>query len=187
MYYLVFDHEAKVIANNFLDNGISYLGYYRSDIDSIDGFFEQDISKFKEILENADKVIGYNIKRYDLPILERYFDFNLPDQKIIDIFDIIAVQHNVYLKLDNIAETTLGRGKIANGLDAIRFYKEGKLKELKEYCDKDVEITKDLYEFIMKYGYILYTDGLNQIKKLEIKIDPQSTNTKQSENNISLF
>lgn len=185
MYYLVFDHEAKVIANNFLDNGISYLGYYRSDIDTIDGFFEQDIFKFKEILENADKVIGFNIKKYDLPILKKYFDFNLSDQKIIDIFDIITIQHNVYLKLDNIAETTLGKGKIANGLDAIRFYKEGKLRELKEYCDKDVEITKDLYEFIMKYGYILYTDGLDQIRKLEIKITPE--NIRQPESNISLF
>lgn len=169
--YLVFDHEAKIIADNFLNNGISYLGYYRSDEDKLDGFFEDELDKFKELMDLADEIIGYNILGYDFPVLRKYYDFDLSKKKITDLFKIIAEKHKVYLKLDNIATTTLNASKIAHGLDAVRFYKEGNLAKLKEYCDMDVKLTKDLYEFIKTNGYFLYTDGLGQKIKLELSLE----------------
>lgn len=169
--YLVFDHEAKIIADNFLDNGISYLGYYRSDEDKLDGYFEEDMLKFKELMEKADTIIGYNIYGYDLPILRKYFDFDLSKKKVIDLFKIIADKYKIYLKLDNITTTTLNSSKIAHGLDAVRFFKEGKLNKLKEYCDMDVKLTKELYEYILENGYFYYTDGIGEKKKLELRLN----------------
>jgi len=172
--FIVFDHEAKIIADNFIDNGISYLGYYRSDTDVLDGFFEKDLEKFKELIEKADTIIGYNIIGYDIPVLRKYYDLDLSKKQIIDIFKIIADKHKVYLKLDNLTTTTFGLSKIAHGLDAVRFYREGKLDKLKEYCDMDVKLTKDLYDYIIQNGYCYYTDGLGQKIKLEVSFEPKA-------------
>ena len=35
-------------------------------------------------------------------------------------------------------------------------FKEGKMDEIKKYCLKDVEITKNLYEFGKKNGHVLF-------------------------------
>jgi DEAD/DEAH box helicase domain-containing protein len=49
--------------------------------------------------------------------------------------------------LDSIATSTLGVEKTAEGLQAIRWYKEGRLPEIAEYCCYDVKITKLVHEF----------------------------------------
>ncbi len=172
--YVVFDIESqKIFAEvdgNHKELGVSYMAYYRSDTKRIEGFFENDVLKFKDIIDQADLIIGYNIIEFDFPVLEAYFPINLPQTKICDIFKIIYKKHKIYLKLDNIAEATLGAGKIAHGLDAIRFYREGNFAKLKEYCDSDVQITTDLYDFINENGYFYYNDGLGQKRKLELSL-----------------
>ena len=181
--YIVFDHEAKVIADNFLDNGISYLGYYRSDTDLLDGFFENDLDKFKILMDEADTIIGYNILGYDIPVLKKYYDFDLSKKKVVDIFKVIADKHKLYLKLDNLTSTTFNESKIAHGLDAVRFYKEGKLDKLKEYCDMDVKLTRDLYEFIKENGYCFYTNGIGEKVKIEVSFEEE----KKDEGAFGLF
>jgi DEAD/DEAH box helicase domain-containing protein len=54
---------------------------------------------------------------------------------------------NHRLSLDSIATSTLGVEKTAEGLQAIRWYKEGRLSEIAEYCCYDVKITKLVHEF----------------------------------------
>ena len=39
---------------------------------------------------------------------------------------------------------------------ALKWYKEGKIDEIKKYCLKDVEITKNLYDFGRKNGHVLF-------------------------------
>lgn len=173
--YVVFDVESKKIfeevGGNHKDLGISYMAYYRSDTDKVEGFFEDEVIKFKDIMENAELVIGYNTLEFDYKVLEAYFPIDLNKIRSCDLFDIIYKKHKIYLKLDNIAEATLGAGKIAHGLDAIRFYREGKLDKLKEYCDSDVQITADIYKFICENKFFYYTDGLGQKVKMELDLD----------------
>jgi DEAD/DEAH box helicase domain-containing protein len=178
--YIVFDIESKKIFEevengNHAELGISYLAYYRSDEDKIEGVFENDVIKFKEFIDKADLVIGYNIIDFDFPVLKAYFDFKLEANRICDLYKIIYQQTGVYLKLDNITQATFGAGKIAHGLDAIRFYREGNLDKLKEYCDMDVKLTTDLYKFIKENGYCFYTDGLGNKVKLDVKLSDQPT------------
>lgn len=185
MYYIVFDVESKKIfeetqAGDPKEVGISYLAYYDSEKDEIVGFFEEDVPKFQAIMEKADRVIGYNIVGFDFPVLEAYFPVNLPKNKICDLYKLIHEQHKIHLKLDNLTTATFGAGKIAHGLDAIRFYREGNFDKLKEYCDMDVKLTADLYKFIEENGYCFYTDGLGEKQKLEVKL-----NSEQGANNTS--
>lgn len=169
-YYLVFDTEACDIANNFKDNGVSYVAYYRSDTEKVEGFFEKDVEKFKKLLDEADYIVGYNTLGYDYPVLEKYFQFEWKKYNNVDIFKLILNQHGLYLKLDNIAECTLEKNKIAHGLDAVRFYKEGKLDKLKEYCDMDVLITKEVFDFVLENGYLFYHSGTGEKRKIDIRL-----------------
>ncbi|MBU6415209.1 WYL domain-containing protein, partial [Patescibacteria group bacterium] len=61
------------------------------------------------------------------------------------------------LSLNSLASATLGASKSSDGLQALQWYKEGKIELIKEYCLKDVQITKDLYEFGKKNGHLLFT------------------------------
>ncbi len=176
--YVVFDVESKKIFDEVEDRdprklGISYMAYYRSDTDTLDGFFDEDVPKFKEILDKADLVVGFNTIEFDFPVLDGYFPVKASDYHQCDLFQIIAKKHDVYLKLDNVTESTLGGGKIAHGLDAIRFWREGKLDKLKEYCDSDVQLTKDLYEYILKNKHFFYTDGLGNKVRLELDLEEE--------------
>lgn len=166
--FIVFDTEACRIASNIKDNGVSYMSYYDSETDKIIGFFEKDVKKFEKVLNDADFVVGYNIFGYDYPVLKKYFQFDEKKLNSVDIFKLIVEQHKIFLKLDNIGTTTLNYPKVASGLDAVRFYNEGKLDKLKEYCDADVDITTQVFDFILKNGFIIYKDGLGKKIKLNI-------------------
>jgi DEAD/DEAH box helicase domain-containing protein len=193
--YLVFDVESKNIFDevenaDHAELGISYMAYYRSDTGELSGFFEKDIHKFKELMDKADLIVGYNILDFDYPVLKGYFEFDPKKYKSCDLYKLIHQQHKIHLKLDNITSATLGGGKIAHGLDAIRFYREGNLDKLKEYCDSDVQLTKDIYEFVKENGFLYYTDGIGNKIKLHVDlnmVNRDSTNDQHSDNGFGLF
>lgn len=110
------------------------------------------------ILEKADVLVGYNSDHFDIPILNRYYAGDL--SKIHSI-DLLAEIRNVLgrrLKLDSVAEATLGRKKTGHGLDAVKWWQEGEYEKVKKYCIEDVRITKDVYEFALKNGKVRYMD-----------------------------
>ncbi len=41
---------------------------------------------------------------------------------------------------------------------ALKWWKQGKLKEIIEYCMQDVKVTRDLYLFGRDEGFLLFTN-----------------------------
>ena len=72
------------------------------------------------------------------------------------------------VKLDNLAQMTLGAGKSGDGLQALKFWKLGQIEELKKYCLDDVRITKELYDYVLKYGKLAYKDYF-ETKEIQVK------------------
>ena len=79
------------------------------------------------------------------------------------------------IKLDTVAEATLGVNKSGHGLEAVTWWKQGKFEEVKKYCLDDVRITKDIYEYALKNGLLKYKDA-GAIK--DIKLDVSKWETK---------
>ena len=52
----------------------------------------------------------------------------------------------------------MGVEKTAEGLQAIRWFKEGKLIEIAEYCCYDVKITKLVHEYGVSNKQLFYTN-----------------------------
>src|SRR5205814_181263 len=100
-------------------------------------------------------VVGYNIKGFDIPVLEKY---GFPVYEELDCFDIMLDVHNVsgwrFVKLEKIATATLGAGKSADGLMAVEWWKQGEVAKIIEYCLKDVEVTRDVFLHGINKGFV---------------------------------
>src|ERR1700733_12528073 len=113
---------------------------------------ENDVNALIDELRRADLVVGFNSLRFDYEVLVGHNPFFDVDQ--VPTMDMLVdlqktLQHR--LSLDAIASATLGGGKTLEGLQAIQWYKEGKLLEIAEYCCYDVKITRLVHEYGMSH------------------------------------
>jgi len=129
-----------------------------SKTDSYDSFTKEELPRLWPTLEHADALIGYNSDHFDIPILNKYYPGDLTRIKSIDLLASIRDSLGRRLKLDSVAEATLGRKKIGSGLDSVTWWKEGLIDKVREYCIEDVRITKEVYEYALKNGSVKYMD-----------------------------
>ncbi len=130
---------------------------------------EEDVDRLLLDLVMADRVIGYNIDRFDLIVLKKYTDWDLTRVRTFDMLADIYRKLGFRLKLTDLAVTTLGIGKSADGLQSLKWWKEGRADLVEEYCRRDVEVTRDLYQFGASNGYLLYPDREGRSIRLPVE------------------
>lgn len=153
--------------------GVSYVGICRRDLsgknrDEFTGFFEDDISSLWSILEQAKRIVGFNIVGFDLPVLSAYYHGDVSALPVLDILDEVKKKIGHRVSLDAIARETLGVQKSGSGLDALAFYEQGKLDKLKKYCLMDVRITRDVYDYGKKHGHLRFRNKWNRVVKVAV-------------------
>jgi DEAD/DEAH box helicase domain-containing protein len=158
-HYLVLDIETQKIAQdvggwgNIDKLGVSVACAYDSKTGETLAFRENELDQLNKLCKER-LIVGYNVLGFDLKVLTAY-GF---EPKRLDVFDIMLdVEQSSgwrYVKLDDIAKGTLGVQKIADGLQAVEWYKRGEIDKIIEYCKKDVEITRDVFIHGMKNGRI---------------------------------
>jgi DEAD/DEAH box helicase domain-containing protein len=74
----------------------------------------------------------------------------------LDLCQLVQESLGKRLKLDTLVRGTLGHAKTADGLQSLEWFKEGKLDLVKDYCIKDVELTRDLLKFALENGFVIY-------------------------------
>src|SRR3989344_7703305 len=164
MRKIVFDIETK---NTFQDVGsndpasldLSLVGIYDYENDSYQSFIEEDLGKLWPIFEKADMIIGFNSDHFDIPILNKYYPGNLAQIKSLDILNEIKKSLGRRVSLSQVAEATLGKGKLGKGLDAIKWWKEGDIESLRKYCLEDVLITKEIYDYALLNKNLKYKEN----------------------------
>ena len=119
-------------------------------------FAEEQVENLIEALRKYDLVVGFNIKRFDYRVLGAYTGFNFAEVPTFDILEYIHQRLGFRLSLGHLAEQTLGKTKIADGIQAVRWLREGKLDAVVAYCKDDVAITRDLFDFGLNHGYLVY-------------------------------
>jgi DEAD/DEAH box helicase domain-containing protein len=157
---IVFDIETR---NTFRDVGsraheglrLSIMVAYLYKEDSYKVFDEKNIKEFIDLLKKADLIVGFNIKGFDIPVLQKYSNESLQNLPLLDIMYEVMYSCGKRYKLDYLAEGTLGTKKTADGLMAVEFFRDGRIDELIEYCRQDVKLTKDIYEYGNKHGYLI--------------------------------
>lgn len=134
--------------------GVSVLGVYSYGQDKFFVFEEHELKQFEELLKNAGLLVGFNIKGFDIPVLQPYLMPDLKKTQILDLMDDVAASAGFRVSLDNLVRTTLGISKSADGLQALEWFRQGRIQEIKDYCLQDVEVTKKLYEFGKTFGRV---------------------------------
>lgn len=161
---LVFDvetqHSFKEIGRANLGKlRISVLGCYDYLNSDYRVYEEKDLMAFERRLRNADLLIGFNIRRFDLPVLQPYLFLNVKDLPILDLLDDVEAVRGHRATLESLTIPTLKQHKSGSGRDAITLFKEGRLADLKQYCLDDVRLTKEIYEYGCREGRIYFTSS----------------------------
>jgi len=120
-------------------------------------------------LMRADLVVGFNILNFDYAVLGGYSPLDIAQTPTLDLMVSLEEQLGHRLSLDAVAKATLAAPKIADGLQALKWWKEGRLLEIAEYCCFDVKITKEVHEYGHAHGEVFYVDRLGQKKSVKIK------------------
>ena len=145
--------------------GVTYstaLGEYRV-------YGEEDVEPLINQLRRADLVIGYNHINFDYQVLMGYTCLDLPSQLIsLDLCAYLDEKINHRPKLDHIASASLGCGKTAEGLQAIRWWREGKIMEIARYCCFDVKVTKLVHEYGVTHRLVKFSDSAGHEQVAEV-------------------
>lgn len=149
------------------------------------GFFEKDLPDFFELMEEADVVIGFNSDNFDLPTFTKYFKGNIKEIPSLDLMARIKKSSGHRIGLDAVAQATCGVKKSGHGLDAIRYFREGRLQELADYCLQDVRVTREVYDYGLKNGAVKFFNKWNRL--VECPVDFGFVSKRKAGTQESLF
>jgi DEAD/DEAH box helicase domain-containing protein len=133
--------------NRVRDMGMSVGVTYSTARGEYSIYRENQVEDLIRELWRADLVVGFNNLRFDYEVLHGYTMLDLTQIPTLDMLIDVQKVVNHRLSLDAIAGTTLGVEKTSEGMQAIQWWRQGKLMEIAEYCCYDVKITRLVHEF----------------------------------------
>src|ERR1035437_3995056 len=173
MRAITFDIES--ISDSFVrghidvnEQELTVVAIHDSETGEYSSFFKEELHKLWPLIERADMLIGFNSDAFDIPLLNRYYPGSLSHIRSLDLLSEVQKVLGRRIRLQSLAEATLGRGKSGDGLKAGEWWKEGRKDEVAKYCIEDVRLTRELYDYALAHGILKYKD-LRDIR--DIKID----------------
>lgn len=159
-----FDLETRLWSDEVVGGWSNIAGFGLSvavtwdDRNSFRKWLENDASDLVKELERADKVIGFNIVRFDYEVLSAYVTnaHELLYEKSFDILVDLEARLGFRPSLQDICLATLGKGKLGSGKDAVEWFRQGQIEKVVLYCQRDVELTRDVYRYGQEHGLIYY-------------------------------
>ena len=140
------------------------IGYATDDKPAqvISGTEKEILEKFWEIAKEAKLFIGFNCMDFDLrfiyqrsvinkikPTVDLSFRRYYHDQIYDVMYEWTKWAYQQSVSLDTLAKA-LGipssKGGGIEGKDVAKAYKDGRIKEICDYCKKDVEVTREIYK-----------------------------------------
>ncbi|PAW64401.1 MAG: helicase [Verrucomicrobiia bacterium Tous-C2TDCM] len=174
--FVYFDLETQRSANDVggwdrkADMGMSIGVTYSSALNRYKIYDEANVQGLIDELREADLVVGFNHVSFDYEVLMGYTVLDL--RECTRNLDLMVDLEKTLLhrpKLDAVASETLGESKTAVGTDAIKWWQEGKIMAIAEYCCFDVKVTKMVHEYGARHGLVKYRNRFNQ--SLEVAVD----------------
>lgn len=171
MRKIVFDIETR---NFFPDVGkndpalldIALVAIHDSETNTYSSYLQEDLPKLWPIIEHADMIIGFNSDHFDIPLLDKYYPGDLTKIKSLDILKEIKNSYGRRMRLDQIAEGSLGKRKSGHGSEPNIWWKQGEIEKIRKYCLDDVKLTKEIYDYAIANQKLVFKEGglLNEIK-----------------------
>ena len=147
---------------------VSVAVVYDAGLDEYLVFREGEVNALIAHLQGLELVVGFNNKRFDNQVLYGYAEHSLATHPTLDILEVVKNQLGYRLSLNNLAENTLGVQKSADGLMALKWYRQGRIDKIITYCTKDVEVTRDLFLFGLENGYLLFKNKAGSLVRCPV-------------------
>ena len=169
---IVFDIETIGDIRNYASLKVTVVSIYEFATDSYRSFEEHELGELWPILEKSERLIGYNSLHFDVPVLNNYYAGDLGTIPHLDLLKVIKESSGKRYKLDDIAQATLQIGKSADGLQAMKWFEEGKIDKVKEYCEQDVKVTKEIYDYGIANRMLYYPTITGDILPIAVDFTP---------------
>jgi hypothetical protein len=170
-----FDLETQRSANDAggwdrkRDMGMSLAVTYSTAAGEYRVYPEKEVHELVDQLVRADLVVGFNVLNFDYEVLAGYTVLDLSHAaRTLDLMVEVQKKLGHRLSLDSIASATLGVGKTGDGLDAIRWWREGRILDIAEYCCFDVKCTKLVHEHGVIHKKLQYVDKFQNRQSVEV-------------------
>lgn len=147
---------------------LTVVAIHDSETSTYTAYTRDELGKLWPVIERADLLIGFNSEAFDIPLLNRYYPGDLARIRSLDLLSEVAGALGRRIRLQSLAEATLGAGKSGNGLAAQDWWREGRYDKVKEYCIEDVRLTRGLFDYALAHGSLKYRD-LREVR--DIKLD----------------
>ena len=145
--------------------GVAVGVLYFLEEDRFESYREDRVGDLLAALRSATKVVGFNSRRFDYKVLEGYAGRGLSRElPTLDLLEEVRRVAGFRMKLDHLAQETLGAAKSADGLQSLAWVAEGRFDEVEEYCRHDVEILRDLFLFGRREGYLMFRDKRRDVR-----------------------
>lgn len=152
--------------------GVSIVSVYRRETDKsnhekkgvMTSFWERDFIHMWKIFQDADRIVGFNTLKFDVPALQPYTPIILSKLPHFDILDEVKKVLGHRLSLNALAQSSLEAKKTDVGTNAVVYWNNGdseSLEKLRKYCESDVFLTRDLYDYGLREGSLKYIDKWN--------------------------
>ncbi len=170
-----FDLETKYLADevggwgNVHKMELAVAVTYSSAEPAFRHFSEDQAAELVAELQRADLVVGFNVRRFDYQVLQPYTDVPLQKLPTVDMLQNIHRTLGFRVSLDAVAAATLGATKSADGIQAVRWFRQGEIDKVIAYCQRDVEVTRDVYEFGKRHGFVRYQDRYYGVRKVPVR------------------
>ena len=160
---VVFDIETQFLAgeipggwNNLPGMKVACVVVYDVDKGEYFVYGEEDAADCVRHLKASSLVIGFNSLRFDYGVLQGYTKEPLGKLPTLDLMADIQKRINVRLSLSHLAQKNLGADKSADGLQSVKWWREGRRAQVVEYCKADVKLTYDLWRYGQEKRYVLF-------------------------------
>jgi DEAD/DEAH box helicase domain-containing protein len=141
-------------------------------------FWEDELNNMWKYFSGAERIIGFNSVKFDVPALKKYSPTGFETLPHFDIMKVVRDTLGFSLSLNHLASQTLGKYKSDVGTNAVLYCKkhdEESLHKLKSYCEADVLLTKNLYDFGVTNKNLKYLDKWNTAREIPVDFSyPQS-------------
>jgi DEAD/DEAH box helicase domain-containing protein len=181
---IIFDCETKKLfseigSNDPGDLGVSIVSVYKRIVDEsqrelsgkLMSFWEEQLPAMWQHFREAKRIIGFNSIKFDVPALARHAPKEFRTFPHFDIMKAVRDQLGFSLGLSHLATHSIGTAKTDVGTNAVLYWNkhdEESLAKLKHYCEADVLLTRDLYDFGVRERKLKYMDKWNTLREIPV-------------------
>lgn len=147
--------------------GISALIAHDSFTNEYALYDDHTLEDFAQLVEQSSVVaVGFNSKDFDIPCIQGCLGRTLRLRHHVDLFDLVkdaldreGRHRERGWKLDDCSRRSMGISKSGDGAFAPDLAKAGRFAELFTYCRNDVDMTRQLLDYVRRHGGVMDHGG----------------------------